>query len=67
MGFPVPLISHAYPQSMHEILGELHAFPGVFDSVVGNMANVSRDIMQYVKYPTLQLDSYLRVSGGRKS
>lgn len=52
---------------MHEILGELQAFPGVFDSVVGNMANVSRDIMQYVKYLTLQLDSYLRVSGGRKS
>lgn len=52
---------------MHEILAELHTFPGVFDSVVGNMANVSRDIMQHVKYLTIRLDSYLRVSGDRKS
>jgi len=38
---------------MHEILGGLHAFSGVFDSVVGNMTNVSHDIMEYVKCPTL--------------
>jgi hypothetical protein len=57
--FLMPLISHACLQSMYEILGELNTFPGVFDSAVGNMANVSRDIVQYVKYLTLQLDSYL--------
>ena len=65
--FTMPLISHACLQSMHEILGELHTFPGVFDSVIGNMADVSRDIMQYVKYLTLQSDFYLRVTGDRKS
>jgi len=51
---------------MHEILGELHTFPGALDSVVGNLANVPRDIMQYVKYLILQLDPYLRVSDNRK-
>jgi len=59
------LISHACPQSMHEILGELHTFPGVFDSVIDNLANVSRDITQYVKYLILQLDPNLRVSDDR--
>jgi len=54
-------------QSMHEILGDLHAFPGVFDSVVGNMTNVSRDIMEHVKCPILREDSYSRLSGDRKS
>ena len=52
---------------MHKILDELHALPGVFDSVVGNVTNVSHDIMEYVKCPTLQLDSYSRVSGLRES
>jgi len=51
---------------MHEILGELHTFPGVFDSVVDNLVNVSRDTMQYVKYLILQFDPYLRVSDDRK-
>lgn len=46
--FTIPLISRACLQSMHEMLGELHMFPGIFDSVVYNMTNVSRDIMEYV-------------------
>lgn len=60
--FPALLISYTCPQSMHEILDELHTFPGVFGSVVDNLANVPQDIMQYVKYLILQLDPYLRVS-----
>lgn len=63
----MPLIPRTCFQSMHEILGDLHVFSGVFDSVVGNMTNVSRDIMEHVKYPTLQKDSYSRLSGDRKS
>jgi len=46
------LISCVHFQSIHEILGGLHAFSGVFDSAVGNMTNVSRDIVEYVKHPT---------------
>lgn len=34
---------------MHEIMGDLRAFSGVFGSVVGDMTNVSRDIMEYVR------------------
>lgn len=52
------LILCACPQSMREILDDLHTFPGVFDSVVVNMAGVSRDIMEYVKFLALPQDSY---------
>lgn len=52
---------------MHEILADLHTFSGVFDSVVGNMTNLPRDIMEHVKCPTLQPDSYLQLLGDRKS
>ena len=48
------LIARARTQSMREILGDLHAFSGVFDLVVGNMTSVSRDIVEYVIRPTLQ-------------
>jgi hypothetical protein len=51
---------------MHEIMGDLRGFTGLFDSAVGNMTHLSRDIMKYVKFQTLELDYYSRVSGHRK-
>jgi hypothetical protein len=46
---PTPLIFHARFQSMHGILGDLQTFSGVFGSALGNMSDVSRGIMEYVR------------------
>lgn len=47
------LISRACLQSIHEILGDLRTFSGVFDLVVGDLTNVSQYIVEYVGYLTL--------------
>ena len=52
---------------MRGILGDLRTFPGVFDSVVGDMTNVSRRIMEYVGCTTHQPDRNSRASGDHKS
>lgn len=51
---------------MHEILGDLRGFTGLFDSVIGNMTGLSRDVVKYVKFQTLELNSHSRVSGHHK-
>ena len=53
-------------QSMHEILVALRGFTGLFDLAIGNMSDVSRDIVKSVKFRILTLDSYSRVSGHLK-
>jgi hypothetical protein len=52
---------------MHEILGDLRGFTGIFDAVVANMTDLSRGIVEHVKGCTLVSDSRSRVSGNRKS
>lgn len=52
---------------MHEILGDLRGFTGLFDSVIGNMSDLSRDIVKYVIFQTPELDPYSQASGLDKS
>lgn len=63
----MPLTSRMYLQSMREILGDLRTFPGVFDLVVGDITNVSRDIMKYVRCRTHQTGPCSLVSGDHES
>lgn len=61
------LTSRTCPQSMHEILGDFRGITGLFDLAIGNMTDLSRDILKYVKPQTLELDSFSRFPGHHKS